>query len=98
MGIIWWCLDGGVDGVRQTVANRTVGVGHDAGYEIEFRWKEQVVYWEGGRGVIFEGAWGTEPDRHRFLTHSLGIGRFRSGFGGGTTRLLLACALIPRMW
>jgi hypothetical protein len=30
-------------------------------YEIEFRWKEQVVYWEGSRGIVFPGGWGVDP-------------------------------------
>ena len=30
-------------------------------FEIEFRWKEEVIYWEGSRGVVFPGAWGVEP-------------------------------------
>ena len=30
-------------------------------YRIEFRWKEQVIYWEGGRGCVFDGAWGVDP-------------------------------------
>lgn len=30
-------------------------------YEVEFRWKEQVVYWEGGRGYVFPGGWGVSP-------------------------------------
>ena len=30
-------------------------------YEIEFRWKEEVIYWEGSRGVVFAGAWGVSP-------------------------------------
>jgi len=30
-------------------------------YEIEFRWKEQVIYWEGDRGCIFLGGWGVDP-------------------------------------
>lgn len=30
-------------------------------YEIEFRWKEEVVYWEGARGIVFPGGWGVEP-------------------------------------
>ena len=29
-------------------------------YEIEFRWKEEVVYWEGARGCVFSAA-GVEP-------------------------------------
>jgi hypothetical protein len=32
-----------------------------AGYEIEHRWKEEVVYWEGRRGVLFDAGWGVEP-------------------------------------
>jgi len=31
------------------------------GYEVEFRWKEEVVYWEGRRGYIFPGGWGVNP-------------------------------------
>lgn len=30
-------------------------------YEIEFRWKELVIYWEGSRGAVFQGGWGVEP-------------------------------------
>jgi hypothetical protein len=30
-------------------------------FEVEFRWKEQVVYWEGDRGCVFEGGWGVDP-------------------------------------
>jgi hypothetical protein len=30
-------------------------------YEIEFRWKEAVIYWEGSRGVAFPGGWGVDP-------------------------------------
>ncbi|MDT7549588.1 MAG: hypothetical protein QOE84_1982 [Actinomycetota bacterium] len=30
-------------------------------YEIEFRWKEQVIYWEGSRGAAFPGGWGVDP-------------------------------------
>jgi hypothetical protein len=29
-------------------------------YEIEFRWKEAVI-WEGARGVVFPGGWGVDP-------------------------------------
>lgn len=39
-------------------------VGHHSGvttgaddFEIEFRWKEEVIYWEGKRGCFFPGAW-----------------------------------------
>jgi hypothetical protein len=28
---------------------------------IEYRWKQEVVYWEGDRGFIFDGEWGVEP-------------------------------------
>jgi RimJ/RimL family protein N-acetyltransferase len=31
------------------------------GYEIDFRWKEQVVYWEGAHGLVFPGGWGVDP-------------------------------------
>lgn len=30
-------------------------------YEIEYRWKEQVFYWEGSRGLHFDGGWGIRP-------------------------------------
>jgi hypothetical protein len=30
-------------------------------YEVEFRWKEEVVYWEGDQGFLFDGGWGTQP-------------------------------------
>ncbi len=30
-------------------------------YEIEFRWKEQVFYWEVARGLYFDGGWGVTP-------------------------------------
>jgi hypothetical protein len=33
----------------------------ESGFEIEFRWKEEVVYWEGSRGVVFPGGWGVAP-------------------------------------
>lgn len=31
------------------------------GYAIEHRWKEEVIYWEGERGFLFDGGWGSEP-------------------------------------
>ena len=30
-------------------------------FEVEGRWKEEVVYWEGSRGFVFDAAWGVEP-------------------------------------
>lgn len=33
------------------------------GWDAELRWKEQVVYWEGNRGFLFDGAWGVAPPR-----------------------------------
>ncbi len=33
------------------------------GYRIEWRWKEEVVYWEGEVGYLFDAAWGVEPGR-----------------------------------
>jgi len=30
-------------------------------FEIEFRWKEEVIYWEGRRGVVLLGGWGVDP-------------------------------------
>jgi hypothetical protein len=29
-------------------------------FEIVFRWKEEVIYWEGNEGCIFPGAWGAD--------------------------------------
>jgi hypothetical protein len=29
--------------------------------EVEFRWKEEVIYWEGNRGFVFDGGWGVAP-------------------------------------
>ena len=31
------------------------------GSEVEFRWKEVVVYWEGERGFTFDDGWGVDP-------------------------------------
>jgi len=28
---------------------------------IQHRWKEQVAYWEGERGFVFDAAWGVTP-------------------------------------
>jgi len=33
----------------------------DQDYEIEFRWKEEIIYWEGNRGCFFPGGWGVDP-------------------------------------
>lgn len=30
-------------------------------WSVEFRWKEEVIYWEGDRGYIFEAGWGVTP-------------------------------------
>ena len=30
-------------------------------YEIEFRWKEQVIFWEGSLGCVFPSGWGVDP-------------------------------------
>jgi hypothetical protein len=30
-------------------------------YQIEFRWKEEVVYWEGDQGFVLDGGWGVDP-------------------------------------
>ena len=46
-------------GRRVVVMREPEAVSH--GYDIEFRWKEQVVYWEGNRGCVFEGGWGVDP-------------------------------------
>jgi hypothetical protein len=35
---------------------------YDGGsYRIESRWKEEVVYWEDCRGVVFDAGWGVKP-------------------------------------
>jgi hypothetical protein len=33
----------------------------DASFEVQFRWKEETIYWEGDRGFVFDGAWGVDP-------------------------------------
>ena len=33
----------------------------DGSYEIEPRWKEEVVYWEGDQGYQLDAGWGVEP-------------------------------------
>lgn len=30
-------------------------------YEVEFRWKEQIYYWEGDHGLYLDGGWGVRP-------------------------------------
>jgi hypothetical protein len=30
-------------------------------FTIEFRWKEEVIYWESDRGFVFDGGWGVDP-------------------------------------
>ena len=30
-------------------------------WSMEFRWKEQVIYWEGDHGFVFDGGWGVSP-------------------------------------
>ena len=30
-------------------------------WSVEMRWKEEVVYWEGHHGFVFDGGWGVEP-------------------------------------
>lgn len=32
-------------------------------FNIEPRWKEEVIYWEGARGYLFDAAWGVQPGR-----------------------------------
>ncbi|MGN6608639.1 MAG: hypothetical protein ACTHMS_16720 [Jatrophihabitans sp.] len=31
------------------------------GFEIESRWKEEVVYWEVDQGFLFDAGWGVTP-------------------------------------
>jgi len=31
------------------------------GYEIQYRWKEEVVYWEGSNGFLLDAGWGVDP-------------------------------------
>jgi hypothetical protein len=33
----------------------------DGAFRIELRWKEEVRYWEGNRGVVFPAGWGVKP-------------------------------------
>ncbi|WP_229939430.1 hypothetical protein [Plantibacter cousiniae (nom. nud.)] len=35
--------------------------GEDAEFEVEPRWKEEVVYWEGAEGFVFDAGWGVDP-------------------------------------
>lgn len=30
-------------------------------FRIEARWKEEVIYWEGDRGYLFDAGWGVTP-------------------------------------
>ena len=30
-------------------------------FRIEYRWKEEVVYWEGSQGFRFDAGWGADP-------------------------------------
>jgi hypothetical protein len=34
---------------------------NDEPFEIQFRWKEEVIYWEGDRGFVFDSGWGRDP-------------------------------------
>jgi hypothetical protein len=41
-------------------------IAHMRGFEssefrIEPRWKEEVIYWEGGLGYLFDAGWGVDP-------------------------------------
>lgn len=31
------------------------------GFRIEWRWKEQLIYWEDDQGFLFEAGWGVDP-------------------------------------
>ena len=33
----------------------------DEDFEVQARWKEEVYYWEGLRGFLFDAGWGVEP-------------------------------------
>lgn len=35
--------------------------GTGAEFEVEPRWKEEVVYWEGSEGFVFDAGWGVDP-------------------------------------
>ncbi|WP_157001051.1 hypothetical protein [Agromyces laixinhei] len=35
--------------------------GEDMTFEVEGRWKEEVIYWEGSRGFVFDAGWGVQP-------------------------------------
>ena len=39
----------------------TIYTAPDGSYEIEPRWKEEVVYWEGAQGYVFDAGWGADP-------------------------------------
>src|SRR5690606_911174 len=47
--------------VRLVVSQYAALVPEHDDYEIEFRWKEEVIYWESSRGVVFPGGSGVDP-------------------------------------
>ena len=53
---------------RRTARGRTRGFGASTGvtrdgrsFRAQPRWKEQVVYWEDGRGFVLDAGWGVDP-------------------------------------
>ncbi|MGI9823621.1 hypothetical protein [Agromyces sp. Marseille-Q5079] len=32
-----------------------------ATFDVQSRWKEEVVYWEGAEGFVFDAGWGVDP-------------------------------------
>ena len=47
--------------IMLSVAGERGGLNEGADFEIEFRWKEEIIYWEGMRGCVFPGGWGVDP-------------------------------------
>jgi hypothetical protein len=39
----------------------TVSAGDESHLEVEFRWKEEVIVWDGTQGAIFPSGWGVSP-------------------------------------
>lgn len=35
--------------------------GEEKTFEVQGRWKEEVLYWEGSRGYLFDAGWGVSP-------------------------------------
>ena len=67
--LVWGASRGPTDAERLAVVERAPGrqesprSGDDLAseFEVESRWKEQVIYWEGRDGFVFDAGWGVDP-------------------------------------